>query len=117
VRYADVAMLAATLQNDVLATSLRELYLVPLERERDGGKTLRQTLRAYFVANRNISSAAVALGVTRRTVANRLHVIEARLDRSLHSDAAQIEAALGFHDFVLRCSDQESGESLVSHID
>jgi hypothetical protein len=39
VRYADVALLAATLQDDLLSTSLRQLYLAPLEQERDGGKT------------------------------------------------------------------------------
>ena len=105
IRYADVALLASTLQDDVLATSLRELYLAPLEGERDGGKTLRETLRAYFVANRNVSSAAVTLGVTRRTVANRLHAIEARLERSLNADAAQIEAALSLHDLAPQYSD------------
>ena len=36
VRYVDVALLAAVLQDDLLATSLRKLYLEPLEAERDG---------------------------------------------------------------------------------
>jgi len=48
VRYADVALLASILQDELLATSLRELYLKPLERERDGGEVLRETLKAYF---------------------------------------------------------------------
>jgi DNA-binding PucR family transcriptional regulator len=65
IRYSDVALLASILQDDVLATTLRELYLVPLSRARDGGAVLRQTLRAYFTAERNASSAAAALGVSR----------------------------------------------------
>jgi hypothetical protein len=94
IRYADVALLASTLQDDLLATSLREMYLAPLENERDGGKVARETLRAYFAAGRNVSSAAASLGVSRRTVANRLQAIEKRLGRSLPGAAAEIEAAL-----------------------
>ena len=67
-RYADVALLASILRDDLVATSLRQLYLEPLERARDGGKVARETLRAYFAAERNISSTAAALGVDRRTV-------------------------------------------------
>ncbi len=94
VRYADVALLASMLNDDLLVTSLREQYLAPLERERDDGKLMLKTLRAYFAANRNVSSAAAALGVTRRTVSNRLRKIEERLGRSLLSVAAEVEAAL-----------------------
>jgi hypothetical protein len=98
VRYGDVALLAAILKDDLLATSLRELYLEPLEEERDGGETARDTLRAYFVARRNVSSAAVALGVSRNTVTSRLRAIEERLGRPLESCAAEFEAALRFRD-------------------
>jgi PucR-like helix-turn-helix protein/diguanylate cyclase with GGDEF domain len=96
--YAEVALLAATLQDDLFATSLRQLYLDPLEAERDGGQAARATLRAYFAAGRNVSSAAAALGVSRRTVANRLHVIEERLGLQVHDCAAEIEAALRLDD-------------------
>jgi len=94
VRYADVALLASMLQDDILTTSLRELYLDPLAEERDGGETLRQTLRAYVASERNLSSAAAALGVSRRTVANRLHSVEDKLGRSLAGAMADIEVAL-----------------------
>jgi len=94
VRYADVALLAATLRDDVLVDSLRELYLKPLAEGRDGGQVLRNTLRAYFLAKRNVSSTAAALGVTRRTVTNRLHAIEQRFGRSLDARAPDIELAL-----------------------
>ena len=98
IRYADVALLASMLQDDVLATSMRELYLAPLSKERDGGVVLRQTLRAYFTAERNVSSAAAALGVSRQTVINRLRAIEERLTRPLGSCAAEMDAALRLED-------------------
>lgn len=94
VRYADVALLASILQDDLLATSLRELYLTPLITERNGGEVLRETMRAYFAAQGNVSSAAVALGVKRQTVTNRLRTIEGRLGRDLNTCAAEMEAAL-----------------------
>ncbi len=96
IRYADVALLASVLQDELLATSLRELYLAPLETGRDNGKAFRQTLRAYFAADRNVSSAAVILGVSRRTVANRLRSIETRLGRPLSIAGAEMEMALRF---------------------
>jgi len=97
-RYADGALLASLLQDDLLATSLRERYLSPLASERDGGVSLRETLRAYFAANRNASSAAAALGVSRHTVANRLRIVEERVGRSMTSAGAEVEAAIRLHD-------------------
>ena len=97
-RYADGALLASLLQDELLATSLQERYLSPLTTERDGGKTLRETLRAYFAADRNASSAAAALGVSRHTIANRLRTVEDKVGRSLTSSGAEIEAALRLHD-------------------
>jgi hypothetical protein len=96
IRYADVALLAAVLQDELLATSLRERYLAPLEQERDGGVTARETLRAYLSANRNTSSAAATLGTSRQTVAKRLRVIEERLKRSLCDCGTELEVALRF---------------------
>ena len=94
VRYADVALLASMLQDDLLATSLRQLYLEPLERERDGGRMSLETLRAYFSAGRNVSSAAAALGVNRNTVASRLRAIEEMIGRPLTACGPEFEAAL-----------------------
>jgi hypothetical protein len=101
-RYGEVALLASTLQDNVLATSLAEIYLAPLHDERDGGTILRQTLRAYFAAERNASSAAAALGVSRQTVHNRLHATEERLGRPLSTCAAEMEAALRLADLSER---------------
>jgi hypothetical protein len=94
VRYVDVALLASILQDDLVATSLRALYLAPLRQERDGGETARQTLRAYFAAGRNVTSAAAALGVSRQAVNSRLRMVEKRIGRHLEDCATDLEAAL-----------------------
>jgi hypothetical protein len=98
VRYADAALFASYLQNDLLVSSLRERYLAPLTHERDGGSILRETLRAFFSADRNVSSAAALLRVNRHTVTNRLRIVEEKVGRPLSSAAAEIEAALWLHD-------------------
>ena len=94
VRYGDVALLSAMLKDELLVTSLRKLFLEPLEAERDGGKVARETLRAYFAAGHNVSSAAMALGVKRHTITNRLRSIEAAIERPLGSCGVELEAAL-----------------------
>jgi hypothetical protein len=93
-RYADVALVASALQDDVLMKSLQDIYLSPLTESRDGGHAYRHTLEAYFAAGRNVSSAAGMLNVSRRTVANRLGAIEKRLGRRLSSCGPELEAAL-----------------------
>ncbi len=92
-RYADVALLATALRDDTLARSLDEIYLSPLGGEKDG-EVSRKTLRAYFAAGRNAATAAAALGVDRHTVERRLHSIETRLGRQLHTCHAELEVAL-----------------------
>lgn len=98
VRYGDVALLATIASDDLIATTLRQFYLGPLERARDGGKVARETLRAYFQAERNVSSTAAALGVDRRTVRNRLGAIEDLLGRPLKGSEADLEIALRLDD-------------------
>lgn len=97
-RYADVALLASILRDDLVATSLRQLYLEPLERARDGGKVGQETLRAYFAAERNVSSTAAVLGVDRRTVTNRIRAIEDLFGRPLKDFATELETALRLDD-------------------
>lgn len=94
VRYADVALLSSALRDDILVRSLHDIYLAPLEAERDGGAVLRGTLSAYFDACRNASSAASALGVSRNTVGVRLRTIEKRIGRTVDGCAAELETAL-----------------------
>jgi hypothetical protein len=97
-KYADVALLAAVLQDDVLARSLVEIYLSPLERRRDGGVVLRETLRAYFAAERNVTAAAAKLRVDRRTVWHRLRTVEQRLGCPLHACEVELAVALRFEE-------------------
>jgi diguanylate cyclase with GGDEF domain/PucR-like helix-turn-helix protein len=93
-RYADVALIAAALRDEVLATSLHEIYLAPLEKEHDGGAALRRTLRAYFKAGRKTSLAAAALGVSRKTVSVRLRSVGKRVGQPVDRCAAELETAL-----------------------
>jgi PucR C-terminal helix-turn-helix domain/GGDEF-like domain len=93
-RYRDVALLASTLRDELLVSSLRDLYIDPLSQARDGGAVLRETLHTYFSTGRNSSSAASLLGVTRRTVTSRLRAIEEYLGRPLDVNTAEIEIAL-----------------------
>ncbi|HEX5376421.1 MAG TPA: helix-turn-helix domain-containing protein [Solirubrobacterales bacterium] len=94
VRYADVALLTAALQDDLLSRSLRDLYLLPLSGKRDGGPDLRVTLRTYFVVGRNVSSAAATLNVSRQTIRNRIQVTEERLGCKLEDCGLELEFAL-----------------------
>ena len=94
IRYAKVSLLAAAIHDEILANSLQRLYLDPLRGGRDGGITLRQTLRAYFLADRNVSSTAAVLGVSRQTVSSRLRTAEKRISRSLDTCAPEMDTAL-----------------------
>ena len=94
VRYAEVAVLASILQDDLLKTSLRVLYLNPLQAGRDGGRQMRATLRAYFSARRNAAAAAAALGISRQAVNRRLQRAEQALGRELADCAVELEAVL-----------------------
>jgi hypothetical protein len=93
-RYADVALLALALRDEEQAKSLIEVFLSPLDSRRDGGTALRETLRAYFAAGRNASSAAAVLGVARHTIENRLRTVEQALGRSLQTCLPELEVAL-----------------------
>lgn len=93
VRYADVTLLASVVRDDLAVASLRRLYLAPLEDRRDGDN-LRIALQAYFQAGRNVSSAAAALGLNRRTLSKRLQAAERILGSPLESLAADLEIAL-----------------------
>lgn len=98
VAYSEVVLLASLLADETLAESLTTLYIAPFEAERDGGVALRETLRAYFAAGRNVSSAAAALGVSRQTAASRLGAVEERIGRPLEACGAELEIALRLWD-------------------
>ena len=98
VRYSDVALDASLSRDDLLAASLRRLYLAPLERTGDGGRGLLEALRAYFACDRNVSSTAASLKLDRRTVANRLQTVERLLERPVRAVAPQLELALRLYE-------------------
>lgn len=98
VTYSDVALLASVLGDEVLVSSLLDLYLEPLKLERDGGIALRETLRAYFASGRSIASTAAGLGMSRQTVSRRLAIAEQRIGRSLETCAGEMETALRLSD-------------------
>jgi hypothetical protein len=102
----DVILLAAVLRDELLAKSLRETYLTPLDEHGDS-LVLRKTLRAYFSAGFNAATAAAALEVDRHTVQRRLRKVEEALGRLLHSCHAEIEVAL-----VLEELDGEPGQAM-----
>lgn len=103
-RYADVALLAATVKDETLMNSLRQSYLAPLEAGRDRGGTAFETLRAYFAAVRNATSAAAALAISRQAFNDRLRLIEERLGRSIDSCGAELELALQVSAFDRRAN-------------
>jgi PucR C-terminal helix-turn-helix domain/GGDEF-like domain len=92
-RASEVILLAAVLRDEMLAQSLRETYLAPLD-EGDSGLGLRETLRAYFDTGFNAATAAAVLEVDRHTVQRRLRKVEEALGRLLHSCHAELEVAL-----------------------
>jgi hypothetical protein len=93
-RASDVVLLAAVLRDELLARSLRQTYLAPLDDQGDAGVGLRETLRAYIDSGFNAATAAAALGVDRHTVQRRLRKTEEALGRLLHTCHAEIEVAL-----------------------
>jgi hypothetical protein len=93
-RASSVILLAAVLRDELMARSLRETYLAPLDGQGDSGLVLRETLRAYFAAGFNAATAAAALGIDRHTVQRRLRKVEEALNRLLPSCHAELEVAL-----------------------
>jgi DNA-binding PucR family transcriptional regulator len=100
-RFAAVAMVVGAAESPLLATSLQRLYLSPLQGGGNKSTVLRETLRAYFSADRNSKSAGHALGVARQTVANRLEQVEARIGQPLSMCADAVDAALRMEELGL----------------
>jgi hypothetical protein len=101
-RYADIALLVPWVEDPDRGRALVELYLSPLDSQKDGGAMLRQTLRVYFEAERNASSAARKLGIDRRTLTHRLATIETCVGYKLARRKADFEVALRLHALLKR---------------
>ena len=93
-RYAEIALLAHWLRDDERARELVKIYLSPLDHHQCTGTTLRETLRGYFAAGRNASEASRSLNVSRRTMRNRMSMIEKSLAAHLDTHQAELEMAL-----------------------
>ncbi len=92
--YAEAGLVAAMAKDEVLVASLQQIYIEPLTCGRDGGEGLKETVRAYLAAGRNITSAASALRINRQTVRARLRTVEEKIGCSLDVCSAELEIAL-----------------------
>jgi hypothetical protein len=91
--YTEVGTLAAIIRDDLLVSSLRDRYVVPLGS--DGrGEQLRETLRGYLATECNVSATAAILGVSRRTVRNRLSRVEERTGIRIGDHLAELDVAM-----------------------
>jgi hypothetical protein len=105
-RARDVLLLAAVLRDDVLARSLRDTYMAPLDGFGSSARALRDTLRAYLELDGNAVTAAAALGVDRHTVHRRLRKIEDALGAPLRGCHGELAVALQLEGL----DDSEPGE-------
>jgi hypothetical protein len=91
--YSDVALEAFALRDEPAAREFVAHALRTLSANGERGNLI-DTLRAYFTAGQNASSAAAALGVHEHTVARRIHKVEQRLGCSLNQRRGELELAL-----------------------
>lgn len=94
VRYDDVALESLAAGDPGRAAVFVGRELRGIDGDDARSRRLRQTLRAYFAAGQNASSAAATLGVHEHTVAYRLRTIEAALGRPVTARRAELETAL-----------------------
>jgi hypothetical protein len=92
--YADHRLLAAALENETLARSLTQKYLVPLSGKSDGGVKLRRTLRIYIELQCNATSASHRLRIGRHTVEGRIRAVEQLIGCPLHTCLPELAVAL-----------------------
>jgi hypothetical protein len=92
--YGRVALIASVIRDSDLVEYLRSTYLEPLAGDPDGGRAIFQTLRAFFAAGHNATSAAADLRVSRQTVTSRLRAAEKRIGKPLLRCAAELETSL-----------------------
>lgn len=92
-RYADVALLALALQDDLATTWLRETRARPLDKG-GHGESLRKTLRAYLDTEYNAVSAAKLARIDRRTVKEHVVKIERLLGCRISERPAELDMML-----------------------
>jgi hypothetical protein len=105
VRYGDLGLIASVLKDEVLVRSLQSQFLAPLIGEPGGDNGLRESLEAYFSADRNITSGAAALKLNRQTLRSRLRAAERKIGQPLSECAVELDIALR----VARCTEDRPG--------
>lgn len=94
IRCADVALEAAMLKDDLLAKTLKDAYLAPLDSLGIGGHVARKTLSTYFEAGHSVKATADKLKVNRRTVWYRLDKIASCLGTPVGERRIELGMAL-----------------------
>lgn len=89
--YRDVSLEAFALRDEPAA---RDFVSYALELLRPNGTDLSETLRAYFAAGQNASSAAAALDIHEHTVTRRIQKVEERLGCPVNARRGELELAL-----------------------
>lgn len=92
--YSEVGLLASIAGDPLMTTSLHERFLEPLSSGPDGGELRRQTLLAYFRADKRSGSAGPMLGVSRQTVGNRIKKAEELIGQQLEECGQALRIAL-----------------------
>ncbi len=92
--YEDVAIEGLALADPSTAHAFLDRELRGLDGSDERTETLRETLGAYFASAQNAASTAARIGVSERTIANRLRAIEERLGCSIVARRAELETAL-----------------------
>lgn len=103
----EVLLLAAVLRDEMLAQSLRDTYMAPLDDFGSSAGALRETLRAYLELGGNAVTAAAALGVDRHTVHRRLRKVEEAIGAPLHGCHGELEVALELERLEARANGRE----------
>ena len=107
VRYGPNNFRISALTNELVGKSLRDMYLEPLRSAR-AASALQETLRTYLAAGRNAASTAAALGVSRRTVSNRVQIAEKLLGSQMTACSGALEVALWLEE-IERVPDPQIG--------
>lgn len=94
IRYGREALRVTATNDDLLGATLRERYVFPLDSAGSQAPAIKGTLVAYLGTERNASSVASLLGISRKTVNSRIRAAEALIGEPLSVCAGAVELAL-----------------------
>lgn len=99
--YRESLPLAAIVRDETAVRTLRQMYLDPLEGAGGQATRLRETLRGYLAADKNLTAAAERLNVKRQTVTSRIREAESLVGRPLRDCHVELGLALELADLDL----------------